>query len=168
MKALLVSAAAVGLLSAAPAFAQAGPTSTANANADAVIVTPISVINVEGSKLSFGTIASGDGGTITVLGDGSISSSDPNMLITGSAGDAAEFHVTGQANLAYTATVDSTVTLSNGSDPDMTATLVPDGVAATLDSLGVDDFSVGGVLTVPAGQGSGSYTGTFAVSVAYD
>jgi len=168
MKALLVSAAAVGLLSAAPAFAQAGPTSTANAGADATIVTPIAVINVQGTKLSFGTIASGDGGTVTVDADGVISSSDPNMLITGSTGSAAGFHVTGEAGLAFTANVDSSVTLSDGTHPDMTATLVPYGIATNLDGTGIEDFTVGGTLTVPAGQGAGSYNGTFSVGVYYN
>jgi hypothetical protein len=168
MKALLVSAAAIGLLSAAPAFAQAGPTSTASAGADAVIVTPISVINVEGENLDFGTIAADTAaGTVTVDGAGGLTSSSPNLIVTGSTGNAAAFDVSGQANLAYTATIDPSVTLS-GPGTDMSATLTKYGGAAALDGTGSDSFTVGGTLSVGANQAAGSYTGSFDVSVAYD
>ena len=163
MKALLVSAAAIGLLAATPAFASAGPQSQAQAGASAEIVAPISVVS-DGTSLNFGRIAAGNGGTVTVDGAGTLTSSDPNMLIVGSTGSAAGFNVTGGAGLAYTRTVDATVAVG-----DMTATLVPYGGAASLsDPGGLDSFKVGGTLTVPAGHAAGNFSGLFTVKVQYN
>lgn len=165
MKALLVSAAAVGLLTAAPAFAQAGPQATANAGASAEIVTPIAVVTVDG--IDFGTIAAGSGGTITMAPGGGLSSSSPNMLISGSTGNAATFNVSGGNGLAYSSTVESPIPLSNGVDT-LTATLTRDGGNPALDGTGADSFDVIGSLAVPAGSSAGSYTGNFDVTVQYD
>ena len=43
-----------------------------------------------------------------------------------------------------------------------------DGLTGTLSSLGVDDFTVGGQLTVTSAQADGVYNGTFSVTVAYN
>jgi hypothetical protein len=166
MKALLVSAAAVGLLTAAPAFAQAGPSASATANADAEIVAPIAIAKT--ADLNFGRIAADAApGTVSVDASGNLSSSSPNLVISGSTGSAAAFHVTGAANLAYSSTVPATVSLSDGTNT-MTAAIGRVGGDPTLDGTGADDFNVTGTLTVGAGQAAGNYSGSFSVSVQYN
>lgn len=169
MKALLVSAAAAGLLIATPAFAQAGPTATANANADAVIVQPIAVVNTSG--LNFGRIAADSAAsTVTIDSAGGRTGSLPNVLImTGSNPSAAGFDVTGAAGLAYSITVPATTTLNGPNGNSMVATLNPSKTSGTLSSpAGTDSFSVGGSLAVGANQAAGAYKGSFQVAVQYN
>lgn len=176
MKALLVSAAAIGLLSAAPAFATgAGPTTTANGTADAEIVAPISVNPATGGgNLNFGRIAADTvASTVTVDDADNRTSSTPNVLIAGGATPtAAHFDVGGAPGLAYTATTPATTTIDDaGTGAPMTVHLVQysNGDASyVLDSVGADSFIVGGTLDVGANQTAGAYTGTFTVSVQYN
>ena len=50
----------------------------------------------------------------------------------------------------------------------MTAALSKSGGGAALSGAGTDSFDVVGVLTVGAGQAAGNYSGTFAVTAAYN
>lgn len=164
MKALLVSAAAVGLLTAAPAFAQSGPVASTNANATATVVQPIAVTNVDG--LNFGKIAA-TAGTVTVAPDGTPSSS-PNMIVDSTGIGAADFTVTGESGLAYTASLASpNATLTDGTNTmSVSLTLSTEPMGGWI--VGTNNFSVGGVLTVANGQVPGSYATTFGVNVQYD
>lgn len=168
MKALLVSAAAAGLIVATPAFAQAGPSATAQGvTADATIVQPIAVNQTQG--LNFGSIAA-EAGTVTVTAAGA-SSSSPGMLVPGATPAAGIFAVTGEPGLSYTNTVDAHATLTNTADSTatMVADLTPSAAGGTLSSPGGGDtFNVGGVLHVAAGQKPGSYHGSYNVSVQYN
>lgn len=174
MKALLVSAAALGLLSAAPAFAQAGPVSpSASAQAEAIVVAPISVTLVEGTKLNFGKIAAPatgqPGGTITVNAAGVASSSTPNLLVNPNESDAADFAVKGGAGLAYTTALSSgTISLTGSNGGTMTVTLNKVGGSGNLDSNGDASFTVAGSVAVSANQTPGSYTGSFSVTAQYN
>jgi len=166
MKALLATAAAAAFVIATPAFAQAGPTSSVNADADATIVTPIHVSQTTG--LNFGSIAA-IAGTVTVGSNGA-STSSPNMLVPGVTPTAGLFAVTGEPGLAYSNTVAGDVTLTNTTDSNatMSATLSPSAPGGTLSTTGTDSFTVGGVLTVADAQKPGSYSGTYSVSVQYN
>ena len=169
MKRLLISAAVVGFISTGPAFAQAGPTSTTQGTADAVVVESIQVSPTEGTTLNFGRIAA-EAGTVTVNPDSTYSSS-PNMIVDAANIGAAGFDVTGTANLAYSADIDSTVTLTGDGGGTMSASLNPSGttaVSSSLDVNGSDQFNVGGTLTVGDDQTPGTYQGQFAVTVQYD
>lgn len=170
MKALLVSAAAAGLIVATPAFAQAGPTSSANATADAVIVQPIKITKV--TDLNFGRIAADTASsTVTVDNSGNRTSSSPSVLIAlGSSPTAATFTVTGEASLGYAASLTaSTIPLNGptGSTP-MSAALTLQQSAPALDGSGNGAVSVGGVLSVGANQTPGAYAGTMTVNVQYN
>lgn len=168
MKLLLATAAVAATLIATPAFAQAGPTSTANASADAVIVQPIAVTLGNGG-LNFGRIAADNAAsTVTVNTAGVRSSSSPNVLImTGSSPSAALFNVTGAAGLGYNISVPASVSLTSGPNS-MTASLNGSATSGTLNASGADSFTVGGVLNVGANQAAGAYQGTFSVSVVYN
>lgn len=169
MKALLVSAAAVGLLVSTPAFAQAGPTSSATANADAVIVQPISIQKI--TDLNFGRIAADTAAsTVTVATDGTRTSSSPNVLIAaGSSPTAATFTVHGEPGLSYTAQFDSNPIALNGPAGSTAMSAQLFGIYYTpLDAAGNASVAVGGILNVGANQMAGPYHGTLQVNVQYN
>ena len=173
MKALLVSAATIGLLAAAPAYAApAGAPDSADGTADAEIVTPITVTtdaNNGGGALNFGRIAADSApSTVTIDGNDGRTGSSPNVLLsTGATPSSAHFTVAGQTGLTYDVTPDASVTLTSGTDT-MTSTLVAypgDGYQIV---AGADSFTVGGTLSVGANQAAGNYHGTFHVLVQYN
>jgi hypothetical protein len=171
MKRLLVSAAVLGLLTSAPAFA-AGPTASVNTGADATVVAPIAITNVVNdvtTKLSFGQIAANStAGHVLISAAGVLSSPDvPTLIAPGSTGSVPTFTVSGSPGLAYTGTVAPTVTLS-GPGTDMIATLTKVGGLSNLDANGKDSFALSASLAVGASQTPGLYTGTFATTAAYN
>lgn len=173
MKRLLVSAAMLGLLSSASAFA-AGPTASVSTGADATVVAPISITNVVNgttTKLSFGQIAANtSAGHVSVSATGAVSSTDvPTLVAPGSTGSVPTFTVGGSPNLAYTGTVPASVTLTGpAGSTAMTAALTKSGGSASLNASGQDTFTLTGILAVGANQAPGSYTGTFSVTAAYN
>jgi hypothetical protein len=174
MKRLLVSAAVLGLLSSAPAFAQAGPSSTVSTDAHATIVERISVTNVLNdviTSLNFGSIAAPvqTAGTVSVDASGNLTSSNPNLIISGSTGSVPTFTVTGSPGLAYGTTIAQSVSLTGSNGGTMTATLAKSGGSSNLDSTtGLDSFKVTGVLGVGVDQTPGTYSGSFDVTVQYN
>lgn len=172
MKALLVSAAAVGLFAAAPAFAQAGAPASATATADAVIVQPISI--VKNTDLNFGRIAPNATSSIVFINnDGTRTSSAPSVLIAGGATPSiATFTISGEKGLAYSVTRPATVTLTGPAGSTAMVATLGLGTAAgggTLDATtGTASFSQGGALAVGGNQAPGAYSGSFAVSVQYN
>lgn len=170
MKALLATAATIGLLAATPAFAQAGAPSSATANADAVIVAPISIVKV--TDLNFGRIAADSAAsTVTVNAAGARTSSSPSVLIAaGSTPTAATFTITGEPGLSYSHSHPSTVTLTGpAGSTAMTATFLPEmSSGGTLDTTGSAAYALGASLAVGASQMAGAYTGSFSVSVQYN
>jgi hypothetical protein len=174
MKRLLVSAAVLGLLTSAPAFAGAGPTSApATTSADAIVVAPISVtneLNSVATTLNFGKIAANAApGTVSVDSTGSLSSSTPNLIVAGSTGSVPTFTVTGGAGLAYSTNIPQTATLTGPSAATMIATLAKSGGLTNLTNPGgTDSFKVTGSLAVGANQTPGTYHGTFDVTVQYN
>ena len=90
----------------------------------------------------------------------------------------AAYNVTGEKNKAYTITLPTTITVSNGTPlQDMTISALTarclstaaDGIVGTIDATsGTDSFKVGGTLTVAANQPAAVYTGSFDVTVAYN
>jgi hypothetical protein len=144
-----------------------------------VIITPISI--TETSALHFGvmSVLAGTPGTcvLSTLGvrtqTGGVNLSAQTPVATNAA-----YTVAGQASTTYaltfgapTITVTKAVTLET-----MTiGTLLvrfngagADAVTSTLDGTGADSFTVGGTLSVAAGQVAGVYAGTFDVTVAYN
>jgi hypothetical protein len=85
--------------------------------------------------------------------------------------------VAGQASTTYALTLPATITVTKAVTLEtMTiGTLLArfngagaDAVTSTLDGAGTDSFTVGGTLSVSAGQVAGTYAGTFDVTVAYN
>lgn len=143
-----------------PAAAMAQSSDTAQADALANIIAPITLTWV--TDLNFGDIVTdADGGTVTVTNLGVGSAALGLTLLPSTATTAATFTVGGTAGRAFTLVVDPSVLLS-GPGADMTAVLTNTG-----DGTVGDTVAVGGTLTVGAAQTEGSYSGTFDVTVSY-
>lgn len=165
MKALkMFKIAAIGFMVAGlfPANAMAaGSTGTA----EALIATPITIEVDPEFGLNFGSIVSGIPGTVTISPVNGQKTSSPGIDTLSSFGNKGLFLVEGDPNRAYNATVDATTSLSNGTDA-MNVNLTSDR-NSNLGSNGRDFIGVGGTLTLVGTESSGSYTGTYNVSVDY-
>jgi hypothetical protein len=143
---------------------------SATANATATVVTPIAISNT--ADLGFGKFSAGTGGTVVISTAGSRSATGAVVLLTGTAGSAATFDVTGDGSATYAITLpgsDATLTRASGTETMSVGTFISNPSATgTLSGGGAQTINVGGTLTVGSAQVVGSYTGTFSVSVEYN
>lgn len=164
---VLLCLAAIGTLAAASASAQAN-SATTSANATARIVTPIAISKT--ADMNFGdVVAGGSAGTVVLTSAGARSATGGATLGNGSAVAAAAFNVTGQASATYAITLPASATVTSGAN-NMTVntfTSNPSGTGA-LSGGGSQALSVGATLNVGASQATGTYTGSFSVTVAYN
>lgn len=154
---------------AASSFAQVN---TANADASASILAPISI--AKNLDMSFGNLAlspTGPGGTVVLAADNTgtrnVTGGIDLPSITGLV-QAAKFTVTGEGNSAYAITGLGTISLTYLTNT-MSLVLLsnnPSGFGTLY--LGGDIIYVGGTLTVFSNQVVGSYTGSFDVIVNYE
>ena len=167
-KIAILSAAAVAAL-ANPAFAAPGDSDTENGAATAEVVAPITLTHTTGATLDFGTFTTGDtGGTVVVTRAGNGTASGDVTLVQGSLEAADQFTVEGDPSRRFSITT-GTGSVSNGAATPVTMDFVTDARAnETLDVNGDAAFSVGGTLTVVGGEPAGVYTGSYAVTVAYN
>ena len=165
------------LVMAGGAMAQA--TETATASAKATVITPLTIVKDSDADLKFGTVSQNNGaaGTVVVLPAGGRSATGGARLSAAGPGAAAAFTVTGETTSAYTITLPtSDVTLTGSASGTMTANTftVAQGAAGTVVGNvgtlvgGTGNLNVGATLTMGASQPSGDYTGSFAVTVAYN
>lgn len=178
MKSILRTAAAGVALATFGIATGASAQTTASANAEAEILSTLSVaIDAGDNVLNFGTIADqGIAGPTAVVVDaaGNLASCGAS-LICGGTPAAPTFDVEGLTG----ALVD--VSFVNASEA-LTTAVVPTGMTGTMNVStfttnlagnqilldGTDSFTVGGTLTVNPLQAPGVYTGTVSVSVAYN
>jgi hypothetical protein len=134
----------------------------------AKIITPIYLSN--SGKLDFGTIIkSGTSDSIRVtpanvrsaivMGDGSLLTSEPSSTPT--------LTVTGEAGYNYHITLPTTSDLTSGTAT-LTASKFTTDAVLKIDTDGSNDFHVGATLFVPSDVTTGTYAGSFEVTVAYD
>lgn len=137
---------------------------TATGNAAAVVIAPITL--TAGNTLHFGTVYN-TGGTVIISTAGVRSGTCP-VSAAAPLHSAGTFTVGGETGLTYTTTVpaDGVVTITNGTD-NMSIDGFGHNATGTIVSGG-ETFSVGATLTVPAGVSTGTYTGTYDVTVAYN
>ncbi len=169
MKKFAILSAAAFAVFAAPAMAAPGDTAAADGAATAEIVAPITLTHVTGATLDFGTFTTGDnGGTIVVTRGGNGSATGDVTLVGGSVEAADQFAVAGDPGRRFSITTGAGQ-VSNGAATPVTMDFTTDARAAhTLDAAGDASFSVGGTLTVLGGEPAGVYTGSYAVTVAYN
>jgi spore coat protein U-like protein len=160
---LALGVASIAALIASPALAAgaSGPT-------EAVIVSPLSLVNTE--DLDFGTLISGPlPGTATIDASTGARSVTGGVVAAGGTPKRAEFVGVGTIGLLSLVSMSAAPLLSNGTGGTMVSALVMQGGTGLrlFPGTGVQTFRVGGTLTVGANQAVGTYAGTFTVTVAY-
>ena len=150
----------------ATAFAATGDTSTDSGQANAAVLSPITLVHATGGQLQFGTIFAGTGGTIVVDPSGAGTATAGAELMPGTVTGSDAFQVHGEPGVSYAITTGGG-TVTSGADT-MTFTTTPSAATATLSTTGDDSFTVGGVVTVPATTNPGSYAGSYPVTVDYN
>ena len=145
-------------------------TASAEADAGARIITPLTIENNQG--LEFGDIIAG-ANTITITTDGDRSATNEDAFLVTTdvtrTPQAAKFTVNGEADLSYTLVIDLIAPLTQ---VDGTATMTINNfnhnATGKLSGSGAEVFNVGADLIVGASQASGVYEGTFEVTVTYE
>jgi hypothetical protein len=152
-------------------FAQGNGTS-ATATSSATIITPISMSS--DVPLAFGNLAvNSTAGTVVMTpASPTVRTSTGGVTLPQTAGTytAAHFIVGGQANSVYTIGLPSSATITSSSNTMLVNTFLSSltSNSGTLNSSGSDNFYVGATLNVNASQPSGTYSGTFPVTVNYN
>jgi len=135
-------------------------------SASETIAAPISISETTG--LSFGSITAGaTAGTVVVSPAGGATYTGVSNF--GGGTSAAAFNVAGAANTAYSVTVDTTASLSDGVNS-MSVTGIATNLAGgsgTLSATGTAVVNVGATLNVAANQAAGAYSGTYNITVNY-
>jgi len=166
MKKAAILLTAIALLSSPAALYAAQATSSATAE----VMTPISISNT--AALRFGKFSALTGGTVVISAAGTRSATGAVVLSSTNAGGAASFDVSGDNNATYAITLPDNATLTHGTDGSQTMSIGtftsnPSGTG-TLSAGGSQTLTVGATLTVGNAQTTGSYSGTFDVSVEYN
>ncbi|MCB2063887.1 MAG: DUF4402 domain-containing protein [Novosphingobium sp.] len=159
----LAAVIATGTAHAAPT----GNSASANGQAKAKIVAPITLTHVDGAVLDFGIFTTGGGGAVVVsAADGSGNDTGEVGFVTGSSTSADSFTVTGDPDRGFN------IVTRNGSVTNLTDTMVvrptPSAATGTLDGTGNATFTVGGRLIVAGTESEGDYEGTYVAEVAYN
>lgn len=149
---------------AAPALA-AGTTSPAKAST----LSPLAIVSTQ--DLDFGTILPGaTAGTVTINPNSGNRTFAGSVTAAGGTPQRAEFIGVGQRNVVGVATLGPNPTLTNGAGGSMAATLTMGAGGAgnfVFPGTGIQNFRVGGTLSVGANQPDGIYSGSFTLTIVY-
>ncbi len=127
---------------------------------------------VNNGALSFGAFTAGSGGTVAV-NPGGARTKTGNVILVNQAGtaSAAQFTITGTPSAVFgiTLPVDGTVFLTDGASGSMALNSFVSSPSGTgvLGGGGTQQINVGATLTVSNLQATGSYSGSFNVTVNY-
>jgi len=150
-------------------FAQA-TSSTASATASAKIMIPIAI--AKNIDLSFGNIASSTStGTVVIAPDASGTRTYTGGVTPSVIGayTSAKYTVTGEGSSTYTIALPSSITINSGSNSMTVNNFTSnesDGIGTL--SSGSQIIYVGATLNVAASQATGTYSGSYDVTVAYN
>ena len=172
MKKIIALALVAAGMASTPAIAQAAKTSTATAKSSVTIIRPLTITKdtdlvfgrVVQPRSGTGTVSIANNSTTTVAASGAVA-------LSGITTSRAVFTVDGEGGQVVTVSMPGTFDLTKGADT-ITVTLAPDfGATVTLSNAlaaaGSKVLNVGGGFNLPSTQASGAYTGSFAVTVAY-
>ena len=170
---VLVATAAVGF----GGFAMNATAASVNGTANAVIYTPLSI--VENTQMDFAGIAPSAAGGILILDTANSIGILPLGFVLSGTPASGQFTVTGEAGLTYGITFPGAPFTLNGS-PGGTMTVdtftvsgvgsprtIGGGPPGAVPVSATDTFTVGANLNVGASQAAGTYTGTYTVQVDY-
>ena len=177
MNKLICTAAAAAFATiafAVPAMAQS--TASTTGTGSITVIRPLTI--TKNADLRFGTIVrpSTGSGTVVVSAAGARSVTGGVVgLASGDTPQASQFTVDGEGGQSISVTVPATFTMANGTDSLTVTTnnsLAGSAGAQTLSnslgSAGSLVFRVGGTVPVASTAATGTYTGTFTVSAAYN
>ena len=154
---------------AVPAVAAPGDTDTTQGVATAEIVAPISITHDAADALSFGTVASGDAGTVIVTQAGALDGSSTATTLTGSTYSADLFSVEGDPGRSFSITTTGGTVASGLNSMSFTTSAPTSGtLSSPATGLGTATFNVGGTLSVGASQAAGDYSGSYDATVTYN
>jgi hypothetical protein len=130
-------------------------------------INPIAISNTQ--PLAFGKFAAGSGGSVTVSAAGARSAGGGVVLVS-SVSSAAQFSVSGDPNLTYSITLpaNGAVVLSSGANTMALSNFSSSPSVGQLSAGGTQTLTVGATLTVGSSQATGSYSGSFDVTVNYN
>lgn len=146
----------------------AGNAQAATGTANASVITPLTL--TESNTLEFGQLSSSATIGTVVIDNADGRTATGGVTLEGGTFRSGGWTVAGEPSTAYSITLPSTdVTLTSGAN-NMTVNTFTDSKsgASTTDGSGGDTFKVGATLNVGLNQASGTYTGTYDVTVAYD
>ncbi|MCJ7603738.1 MAG: DUF4402 domain-containing protein [Desulfobulbaceae bacterium] len=121
--------------------------------------------------LAFGKFVAGSAGAVTVSAGGVRSAGGGVVLVPSGGGSVAQFSVSGDPNVIYDITLpaDGIVSLTSGANSMALNTFTSSpNLTGTLSAGGTQSLSVGATLSVGGNQASGSYSGSFDVTVDYN
>jgi hypothetical protein len=150
--------------------ASAAPAATQNAQVTANIVKPLTLTSLQNLDLGTITLNLGtwSGATVGISRAGVFSCNAAQLVCTG-VPQVARYKVTGTNKQSVTISAPN-VTLVNQGDPSKTLTLVVDGPAQlqlTTSGEPGSNFDLGGSLTLSSTTATGTYQGSFNVTVDY-
>lgn len=122
-------------------------------------------------SLAFGSLVAGSGGSITVSPASVRSASGGVVLVPSGPGAAAQFSVTGDPSATYAISLpaNGVVSLTSGANSIAVNTFTSSpNLTGTLSIGGSQTLYVGATLDVGSNQPSGSYSGSFSVTVNYN
>lgn len=174
IKSIAAAAALITVAVAAPAMAQSSAQTTGTGSI--TVIRPLAI--TKNADLKFGTVVrpSTGSGTVAVSAAGARSVAGGVVgLSSGDTPQAAQFTVDGEGGQSISVTIPATFSIANGSDTlTVTTSNNLSGSAATqtlsnsLGSAGSLSFRVGGSVPVASTSPTGTYSGTFTVSAAYN
>lgn len=149
-----------------------GPARAATVTASVSATTAKPLILTKVQDLNLGTVTLGPGAwsnaVLSISQAGVLSCTNANVVCSGAV-QVAQYNVQGSKQQAVNISAPN-VTLTNQSDPTKTLTLVTNAPATlVLANSGFpgSDFSIGGSVTLSSTTASGTYVGTFNVTVNY-
>ena len=171
-KAVLAIVAIVSVTGAAPAFAQA--TASQSTTGSATIIRPITLSKT--SDIAFGKVVRPSTGTSTVAIDaasGTRSISGGDGVLLSSTATRAAYSVGGEGGQSFSISVPSSFSMAHGGGGSaisvaLTGTATSGTLSGSLGADGSSSFGVGGSFDVSSTTATGSYSGTFTVTVQYN
>lgn len=147
---------------------------SASASASAVIISPLSITHVAGADLHFGVIWKGTTAGVVTVSPANVRSSTGGVTLAmiSPVNTVASFTITGELGRAITITLPPSpagITITDGTNNMTVNNFQSTPASGTYTLAGATTtLNVGADLNVNADQPSGTYTGTFNVSVNYN
>jgi len=170
MKTLKSIFAALVIVSFASVSVSAQNPNVATGGAAATILEVLEI--TPGQALDFGTIAPRTEASIVNMTVGGVRTLDIGdaQLVPSAPGQNGTFSISGEANAGFSIAIPTgSINLNSGTSSMTVDNFVSSlGTSSTLDGAGDASLSIGAKLNVAADQASGSYVGTYVVTVAYN